>query len=58
MGSHTFNPSTRELETRVIWPGGKRNLRQEETEAQCSLRIQSEDVVRGCGLRMWSEDAV
>ena len=52
MGSCSFNPSTGEVETGVIWLGRERNIRQEETGAQGSLRydgdrysleIQSED---------------
>ena len=42
MGFQAFNPSTREVETGVIWMGGERNIRREKTGAQYSLRMQSE----------------
>ena len=46
MGSHAFDPSTREVETGVIWLGRERNIRQERQELieiwRCSLRRQSE----------------
>ena len=41
MGSHTFNPSTRKMETGVIWLDRERNIKWEETGAQ----MQSEDAV-------------
>ena len=52
MGSHTFNPSSGEVETDVMWLGGERNIRQEETGAQrqpedrVCLRIQFEGSLR------------
>ena len=53
----TLNPNIREVETEVIWLGGGRNIRQEETGAQCSLRIQSEmqSEFVGIGGPLWSE---
>ena len=45
MGSHTFNPSTREVETGVIWLGGVKNIRLKETGAHYSLRQTSGDAV-------------
>ena len=44
MGSQAFDPSTREEETGVIWLGGERSIRWEETGAKGNLRsMQSED---------------
>ena len=54
MGSHAFNPSTREVETGVIWLGRERNIRQEETGEQCSLRFGGD---RWC-LEEQSEDRI
>ena len=34
LGSHAFNFSTKEVETGVLWLGGGRNIRQEETGVQ------------------------
>ena len=57
MGSHTFNPSTRGVETGVIWLGGDRNIRWEETgliavslveRGDCSLRFGGDS----CSLRI------
>ena len=55
MGSHAFNPSIRELEAGVIWLGGERNIRQEETGAQGSLRFGGN---RQRSLEMQSEDRI
>lgn len=33
----TFNPSTRELKTGMIWLGGERTIMWKETGAQCNL---------------------
>ena len=67
MGSHAFNPRTEEVETEVIWLGGKRNIRQEETGVQdqseaSERQMQFEYSVRGCSLgfhreRIQSEDS-
>ena len=54
MGSHAFNPSTREVETGVTWLGRERNIRQEETEAHYRLRFGGDR----CSLRMQSEDRI
>ena len=35
--AHTFNPSTREVETGVIWLGRERTITQKETGAQDSV---------------------
>lgn len=43
MVAYTFNPRIWEVETGVIWLGGKRNIRPEETGAQSWLRMKSED---------------
>lgn len=52
MESHVFNPNTREVETEVIWLGGKRIIRQEKTGAQDQFedserQMQFKDSVRG-----------
>ena len=51
MGSHTFNSSSREVETGMIRLDGEETIRQEETGTQGSLRIHRV----GCSLRMQSE---
>ena len=52
--TYTFNSSAGAVETGVIWLGGERNIRREETGAQDSLRFGG-----GCSLRtglpLWSE---
>ena len=40
LGSNTFISSTREVETELMWLGGERNIRWEETRAH----LQSEDL--------------
>ena len=57
MGSHAFNPSTREVETGVIWLGGERNIRWKETGAQCRLRFGGDRCSLGCSLKQ-SEDRI
>ena len=54
MGFHTFNPSTREVGTVVIWLGRERNIRPEESGVQHSLRFGG---VRW-SLEMQSEDKI
>ena len=49
--AHAFKPSTREVETGVIWLGGRRNIRKEGTEAQCNLRFDGNN----CSLEMQFE---
>ena len=46
MGSHAFYPSTRDVETGLIWLGRERNIRQEETGSRHSVmksEVQSEE---------------
>lgn len=45
MGSHAFNLSTGEVETKVLWLGRERNIGLEETGAHYSQRMQSEERV-------------
>ena len=54
-GMPSFNPSTKEVETRLMCLGGERDIRQEGTGTFCSLRFDGD---WRCSLEMQSEDRI